>query len=102
MMRQSTYEHPHTFEEAKQWLDENPGQYDYEVKIGNHSGALMSRETYLASVADHSLMDYDGMGNQVSEDGNVLGSKPGDPGWIKPSGAANLLPETKYVLWYNK
>lgn len=113
-MRQSTYTRPHTFREAVQWLAENPGQYDYEVKIEGHRGSLMTRETWLESVADHSFIDYDGMGNEIDENGNVLGVVSAvrtangdlevfpDPGWIRPSEASRILPETKYILWYNK
>jgi len=101
-MRQSTYLHPHTFEEAKQWLAEPGNHIDYEVKVGRHSGALMTRETWLESVADRSFIDYDGMGNEIDVNGNVLGEAPGNPAWIKPSEAADIRPETAYILWYNR
>jgi hypothetical protein len=99
MIGQSTYENPHTFEQAKQWLVENPGQYDYEVKIGRHSGALMTRETWLESVADKSFIDYDGMGDEVDENG-IISNVGGD--WIRPSEASRIRPETKFILWYNR
>ena len=101
-MRESTYDNPHTFQEAVQWLAENPGHYDYEVKIGRHEGALMTRETWLESVETHAFIDYDGMGNEIAEDGKVLGEEPGKHGWIYPSQATRIRPETKYILWYNK
>jgi hypothetical protein len=114
MIEKSTFENPHTFEQATQWLAENPGMYDYEVKIGRHHGALMTRETWLESVTDHGFIDYDGMGNEVDENGNLLGVadpifegnrilvQEGKHGWIKPSEASRILPETKYILWYNR
>jgi hypothetical protein len=115
MIEKSTDEKPHTFEEAAQWLAQDAENYiDYEVKLGRHSGALMTRETWLESVADHSFIDYDGMGNEVDENGNVLGEssavfdehriliQEGKHGWIYPSTADTIRPETKYILWYNR
>lgn len=109
----------HTFAEAVFYLSQPDNWIDYEVSIGvgGHSGALMTRETWLESVADHSFIDYDGMGNEIDENGNVLGAvaavwegeprkskliTPGEPGWIYPSQAGRIRPETKYILWYNK
>ena len=112
MIKEATYEKPHTFEEAKQYLAE--GHYiDYYVKILTHDGALMTREEWLDSVESASFIDYDGMGNEIAEDGTVLGVVPptmegklvtanGDPGWIKPSEAGRIRPDTKYILWYNR
>jgi hypothetical protein len=106
MIEESTYENPHNFEQAKQWLAENPGRYDYEVRIDGHTGALMTRETWLEAVADRSFIDYDGMGDEIDEHGNIVGKSPGtafpDPGWIYPSAASRIRPETRYILWYNK
>lgn len=62
-MRQSTYNHPHTFEEAKQYLAEG-GSIDYEVKHQGHNGALMTVFGWLEDVKDGSFIDYDGMGHQ--------------------------------------
>jgi len=110
---------PHTFEQAVAYLSstDSPTYIDYEVAIGGHQGALMTRETWLEAVEDHSFIDYDGMGNEIDENGNVLGATAsvwegeprqsklisvGDPGWIKPSQALRIRPETKYVLWYNR
>jgi hypothetical protein len=57
------------------------------------------------------------MGNEIDADGNVLGAvvavwegeprkskliTPGEPGWIYPSQATRIRPETKYILWYNR
>ena len=116
MIEKVEYPKFHTFDEAKQFLAQ--GEWiDYEVKIGRHDGALLTRENWLEAVADHSFMDGDGMGNEIDENGNVLGTTPsvwegeprksklitvGDPGWIYPSQAAKIRPETKYILWYNK
>jgi len=100
MIGKSTHENPHNFEQAKQWLAENPGQYDYEVKIGRHHGALMTREEWLLAVRDKNFIDYDGMGDEVDENGNILGGAGGN--WIYPSGALLIRPETKYILWYNR
>jgi hypothetical protein len=102
MIEKSTYEKPHTFEEAKQYLAEGH-HIDYEVRVNRHLGALMTRETWLESVAHRSFIDYDGMGDEVDENGNILGSgEPGKPGWIYPSQAAQIRPDTKYILWYNR
>ena len=109
----------HTFEEAVAYLnDENrPTNIDYEVKIGRHSGALMTREAWLDAVESKGFVDYDGMGNEIDVNGNVLGEiaavwegeprkskliTPGEPGWIYPSQAARIRPETAYILWYNR
>ena len=116
MIEKVEYPQFHTFEEGVQFLQQ--GEYiDYEVKIGGHTGALMTRETWLESVEDGSFIDYDGMGNEIDENGNILGVTPaqwegeprkskllkvGDPGHIYPSHAARIRPETKYILWYNK
>jgi hypothetical protein len=106
MMKESTWQHPHTFEEAEQYLAERHAAglfcIDYNVKIGDHDGALMTREEWLDSVESQSFIDYDGMGNEIAEDGTVLGAGPGKHGWIKPSEATRLQPETKYILWYNR
>lgn len=122
MIEKATYDKPHTFEEAKQFLAQ--GNYiDYEVLIpregyphGLH-GALMTSESWLEDVANGSLIDYDGMGNELDENGNILGTVPaewegeprksrllkvGDPGHISPSQAARIRPETRYILWYNR
>ncbi|MBZ5660027.1 MAG: hypothetical protein LAO08_06430 [Acidobacteriia bacterium] len=101
MIEKVEYPEFHTFEEGKQFLAQG-NWIDYEVKVGHHNGALMTRETWLESVADHSFIDYDGMGNELTEDGIVLGVAPGEPGWIYPSQAARIRPETKYILWYNR
>jgi hypothetical protein len=103
----------HTFEQAVKFLAEPGNHIDYEVeiaeerlgKISNHHGALMTRETWLEAVADHSFIDYDGMGNEVSADGKILTSATIDihpAGWIYPSTADKIRPETKYILWYNR
>lgn len=92
---------PHTFEEALAYLAAGH-HIDYEVKIDTHQGALMTRETWLESVADHSFIDYDGMGNEVSADGKILNGILHPAGWIKPSQADQIQPDTKYVLWYNR
>lgn len=110
---------PHTFEEAVAYLNDEsrPTSIDYEVVIAGHQGALMTRETWLEAVAQKSFIDYDGMGNEIDENGNVLGTKPaqwegeprksrliavGEHGHIYPSQAARIRPETKYILWYNR
>jgi hypothetical protein len=97
-MLTSTWENPHTFAEAVEYLRAgNP--IDYDVKIGSHHGALMTREEWLDNVRGKSFIDYDGMGNEVDENGSILGK---DELWIYPSTAKNMLPETKYILWYNR
>jgi hypothetical protein len=106
---------PHTFEEAVAYLNDEsrPTSIDYEVKIGEerdgkireHQGALMTRETWLEAVKHKSFIDYDGMGNEVSADGKILTSATIDihpAGWIYPSTADKIRPETKYILWYNR
>ena len=112
-------DNPHTFAEAVAYLSDEtrPTNIDYEVKIGDHQGALMTREVWLKAVESKSFIDYDGMGNEIDENGNVLGATPakwegeprkskllavGEPGWIYPSQAARIRPETKYILWYNR
>jgi hypothetical protein len=102
-------DNPHTFEEALAELKTQA--IDYEVKIAEevngkiheHQGALMTRETWLEAVKDHSFIDYDGMGNEVSEDGKILRSEHNLPyGWLKPSQADKIRPETRFILWYNR
>jgi len=102
-------DNPHTFEEAVAYLRAG-NHIDYEVKIteqgegrlSTHQGALMTRETWLEAVKDHSFIDYDGMGNEIAEDGALLKSEINVTGWLKPSQAATIRPETKYILWYNR
>lgn len=114
-MRQSTYQNPHTFEEAKQWLAEPENWIDYEVKFEAEApdamgvvkrrefdGALMTRQAWIESVADHTFMDYDGMGHQFTEDGKLIPLPEAFGGWIKPSQALRLDPACAYILWYNK
>lgn len=96
MIEQSTYEKPHSFAEAVQWLVENDNGLDYEVVIDGSSGALMSRATYIECVKDHSLMNDDGFGEQVNAEGHLFGP------WIYPSQVADLSPDCVYVHWYNK
>jgi len=94
-------DNPHTFEEALAELKTQA--IDYEVRIDGHQGALMTRETWLEAVKDHSFIDYDGMGNEVSADGKVLKSElNGIYGWIKPSQADKIRPDTAFILWYNR
>src|SRR5579863_1457267 len=104
MIEKVEYPNFHTFAEGVQYLAQ--GNFiDYEVKIGRHTGALMTREEWLQAVESHSFIDYDGMGNEVDENGNILGVVPptkvgnlvtanGDPGWIKPSQAGRIRPDT--------
>jgi hypothetical protein len=94
-------DNPHTFEQGLAHLAQG-NWIDYEVKIDGHQGALMTRETWLESVADHSFVDYDGMGNEVSADGKILLTESSDYKWLKPSNAAAIRPETKFILWYNR
>ena len=116
MIEKVEYPQFHTFAEGVEFLSQ--GEWvDYEVKFSGHTGALMTRENWLEAVADHGFMDGDGMGNEIDENGNILGVVPsqwegeprkskllkvGDPGHIYPSQAARIRPETKYILWYNK
>lgn len=69
----------------------------HDVIIGESEGSLMTREGWLEDVEDGGFIDYDGMGDQVSVSGEIL-----DAPWIYPSTASELLPETKYILWYNR
>jgi hypothetical protein len=105
-------DNPHTFDEAVEFLRAG-NHIDYEVKIGRHQGALMTRDEWLESVREHSFIDYDGMGNEIDAEGNILGTEPsvwegkilvkqGNPGWIKPSQASRIRPDTAYILWYNR
>jgi hypothetical protein len=110
---------PHTFAEAVTYLtaEDRPTNIDYEVEIAGHHGALMTREVWLEAVEQKSFIDYDGMGNEIDEQGNMLGrvaavwsgepgksalQKMGDPAYIYPSTASKIRPETKYILWYNR
>ena len=94
------YEKPHTFEQGLEQLKTQA--IDYEVRIDGHQGALMTRETWLEAVKDHSFIDYDGMGNEVSADGKVLMGILHTAGWIKPSQADKIQPDTAFILWYNR
>ena len=100
MIEAVSYPDFHTFAEAVQYLAQD-NFIDYEVKIvnpdGEHTGALMTRDSWLESVQDCDFMDEDGMGDQIDKDGNIM-----EAGWIKPSKASELLPDAKYILWYNK
>lgn len=111
---QSTYEHPHSFEEAKQYLTQPDCFIDYEVKftaerpmpngtgLFTFQGALMTRDSWLEQVADHSFIDYDGMGHQFTEDGKLIPLKDVLGSWIKPSQAGQIDPKCAYILWYNR
>lgn len=103
MIEKAEYPNFHTFAEAVEYLSQG-NWIDYEVKIGDHQGALMTREEWLDSVESQSFIDYDDMGNEIAEDGTVLGDEPEKrtTDWIKPSEAKRLRPETKYILWYNR
>jgi hypothetical protein len=101
VIAESTYKKLHTFGEAKHYLAEGH-PIDYEVRVCGHNGALMTREEWLDAVRSNSFIDYDGMGNELAEDGTILGAEPGKHGWIKPSEASRIRPETKYILWYNR
>ena len=116
MSCENDWENPHTFEEAVAFLRAG-NHIDYEVKVDGHQGALMTREEWLEAVEQGSFIDYDGMGNELDENGKVLGTSPatwegeprkskllavGENGWIYPSQAARIRPETKYILWYNR
>jgi hypothetical protein len=94
MRPENDWKNPHSFEEALEFLKEN--WIDYEVSVGGHQGALMTRQTWLESVADHGFIDYDGYGNQLTAEGKYIG------GTIKPSQASTILPDTAYILWYNR
>jgi hypothetical protein len=91
---------PRTFEEALETL--KTGWIDYEVRIGSHEGALMTRQTWLECVEEHSFIDYDGMGHQIAADGTIIMFPDRPSGWIKPSEALKIAPEAAYVLWYNR
>lgn len=89
-----------TFAEAVAYLtaeDRSTENIDYEVRIEGHQGALMSATMWLEAVKQHFFIDYDGMGHQVSQDGKIIGD-----GYIYPSTANTILPETAYILWYNR
>ena len=116
MIEKVEYPEFHTFEEARQYLTQG-NHIDYEVKIDGHTGALMTREEWLEAVEGGSFIDYDGMGNEIDADGNMLGciaavwnGEPRksnliglpDPGYIYPSTASKIRSETKFILWYNK
>lgn len=115
MVKQGSWSQPHDFATAVQFLAEG-NHIDYEVMIGGHHGALLTRDAWLEDI-DSMFTDDDGMGNEVDKDGNILGVRPhrfegegkarrivevGDPGYIYPSQAGRLRPETAYILWYNK
>jgi hypothetical protein len=107
MIEKAEYPNFHTFAEAVEYLSQG-NWIDYEVKIDGHSGALMTREEWLEAVESGSFIDYDGMGDQVTADGKIvkferdLRENYNVGGWIYPSEALRILPETKYILWYNK
>ena len=90
----------HTFAEAVEFLE--VGNFiDYDVRIDNHRGALMTRKAWLECVESGGFIDYDGMGNEVGIDGRIL-PNGNYADWIRPSQAASLLKETAYILWYNR
>ncbi len=88
------WEKPNTFEQGLETLKTQG--IDYEVSVGGHQGALMTRDTWLDAVKDTSFVDYDGDGNQLTAEGKYIG------GTIKPSQADTILPDTAYILWYNR
>ncbi len=100
-MNEATMEKPHTFDEGKQYLAEGHG-IDYEVAVQAEDkkylsqGALMTREAWLAAVKDGSFIDYDGYGDQLTAEGKFIGAN------VSPSRAFMVLPETAYILWYNR
>lgn len=83
---------PVTFAKAIQTLGDS---INYDVKIGDSEGALMSRAAWLESVESGMFIDYDGFGDQVTAEGQIIGR-------TRPSAAKHLLDATAYILWYNK
>jgi hypothetical protein len=103
MSCETDWENPHTFEEAVAFLKASETEaIDYEVKIDGHQGALITRDVWLEAVKNHSFIDYDGMANEVSADGKILNTDSHACGWLKPSQADKIRPETAYILWYNR
>lgn len=94
-MKESDWEHPHTFEEAVDYLKQGH-HIDYEVTVGGHRGALIHRNDWIEAVSSRFFIDYDGYGDQLTADGKFIG------GNIYPSQAGNILPQTAYILWYNR
>jgi len=93
-MREATWDHPHTFEQGVEFLQEH--SIDYEVAIAGHHGALMTKESWLDDVTRGMLVDYDGYGSQVTS-GGLLTER------IHPSAADTLMrDDTSYILWFNK
>jgi hypothetical protein len=60
-------------------------------------GDLMTREDFLADVASHFLMDYDGSGYAARADGTMDRSLV-----VIPSQAATLDPAVTHVVWFNR
>ncbi len=99
-MTEADWKHPHTFEEALQYIREEHW-IDYEVLIDGHQGALLTRKDWLEEVRHQNFVDYDGYGSQLTTEGKFL-----TPfcigGDIRPSTAAEILTDTAYILWYNR
>lgn len=94
-MNRATFNRPHSFDQAVQYLTEGH-PLDYEVKVGDHKGALMTREVWLEEVKTFGFIDDDGHGSQLTKKGKIVG------GNCRPSAADELLKTTAYILWYNK
>ena len=60
------------------------------------NGDLLTVEEWLEAVAQHYFIDYDGFGDQLDINKQIIGKH------IYPSQAKELLPDTKYILWYNR
>ena len=87
-------ENPHTFDEGVAHLREQ--DIDYEVSVGGHQGALMTRATWLEEVKHHNFIDYDGYGSQLTAEGKYIGGNLG------PSMVGTIMADTAYILWYNR
>ncbi len=93
-MRTATWQKPHTFDEGVEFLTEH--HIDYEVSIAGHHGALLTKESWLDSVARSFFVDEDGSGVQVTSGGALTDR-------IHPSAATVLMrDDTSYILWFNK
>lgn len=80
------------WEETKQAVD--TGNADWDLRnLG--WGDLFTIEEYNEMVNSTMLIDYDGFGKAIDNNGDILGE-------VKPSSIDQLPEGTKYVLWYNR
>lgn len=91
---------------AEKWVNENHvSKHTYDTpwidhKIKNHTGHLMSLESWKKSCEEGAFIDYDGYGDLISNDYDIIGqtTTPSDHTHRKKDYPVNAT----HILWYNR